>query len=94
MYYESYASAISGWFLLFALLYLIGAMILAYEFNNVAAEKGYTGTNKYFWYCLLFSIGGWLLVCALPNRKAPTVVSAKEAIQKKQKDELDEALKF
>ena len=49
------------------LLYVFVSLILAAQFSEVASEKGYKN-NKYFWFCLLFGIAGWILVCALPDR--------------------------
>lgn len=51
-----------------AIFLFIIQLILAKEFSNAAADKGYVG-GKYFWYCFLFSIAGYLLVIALPNKE-------------------------
>ena len=40
--------------------------VIACEFLEVANNKGYYSI-KYFWYCFLFGIVGWLLVIALPD---------------------------
>ena len=40
--------------------------LIAKEFYMVAQAKGYP-QKKYFWYCFLFGVVGYLLVIALPN---------------------------
>ena len=40
--------------------------IAAYEFQQIAKLKGYTG-NRYLLYVLIFGIMGMLMVIALPN---------------------------
>lgn len=46
---------------------IVISLILANEFYSIAKIKGYTQA-KYFWYCFLFGIFGYLLIIALPNR--------------------------
>lgn len=41
--------------------------IIAYDFYEVAVEKGFTDT-KYFWYCFITGVIGFTLVVALPNK--------------------------
>lgn len=57
-------------FLIFigAVIVLIIQWIISKEFAKAAADKGYT-ESKYFWYCFFFSIAGYLLVIALPNKE-------------------------
>lgn len=45
---------------------LIIDYIIAKEFADIAAGKGYH-ESKYFWYCFLLGIVGYLLVIALPD---------------------------
>lgn len=40
--------------------------VIAYQFSSVAAYKGHI-SDKYFWFCFLFGIAGYLLVIALPD---------------------------
>ncbi len=54
--------------LIIIIIFVVVQLITADEFNKIAAEKGYQG-SKYFWYCLLFGIAGWMMVSALPDRK-------------------------
>lgn len=51
-----------------AILVLVIQWIIAKEFAEAAADKGYT-ESKYFWYCFLFSIAGYMLVMALPSKE-------------------------
>ena len=55
-------------------LYVIGVIIaiviewsIAKEFASIAADKGYS-ESRYFWYCFIFGIFGYLMVIALPDR--------------------------
>ena len=75
------ATAIFGFFLLIdgEAMFVIGTVIsmaflmfsvngfVAFEFSDVAEDKGYTGA-KYFWYAFLLGCIGYLLVIALPDR--------------------------
>ena len=45
---------------------LIIDVVAACEFRNIADMKGHDG-SKYFWYCLFFSMAGWVMVAALPD---------------------------
>ena len=51
---------------------LIGLLFIAREFVKITVMKGYPcesmAKNKYFWYCFLFGIIGYLMVIALPVR--------------------------
>ena len=40
---------------------------IADEFRNIARSKGHDA-NRYFWFCFLFGIPGYLMVVALPDR--------------------------
>lgn len=51
-----------------AILVLAFLYMIAKEFAKAAADKGYT-ERKYFWYCFLFSVIGYLLVIALPSKE-------------------------
>lgn len=66
--------------------------IIAKAFADVATDKGYT-ESKYFWYCFLFSVAGYLLVVALPS-KEQTKKSEKSDFQldgfKESKDEISQ----
>ena len=101
MYYGDYreaAGAIGAITFLFAIVFLVLDWLIAKEFQNAAELKGYKET-KYLWYCFFFTIGGWLLVCALPNRNVPSVGNetrgnGKSSVYRKDEDEIDEALKF
>lgn len=42
-------------------------ILAACEFRNIAEMKGHDG-SKYFWYCFFFSVAGWVMVAALPDR--------------------------
>lgn len=42
--------------------------LIADEFSTIAKYKGYTD-SKYFWYCFLFGLVGYLMVIALPAKK-------------------------
>ena len=51
-------------------------VIVSLEFNEIAHMKGYTA-KKYFWYCLLLGLFGYLIVMALPI-KSDIVGSARD----------------
>ena len=46
---------------------LIMSGIIAKAFEKIAGEKGYSG---YFWWCFLLGLVGWIMVAALPNKRA------------------------
>lgn len=58
---------LSWFYLLLATLYIVMALIITYEFGQVAKMKGYN-EEKYLWYTFLFTTLGCLLVIALPDR--------------------------
>lgn len=51
------------------LLALVIDYLLASEFYQAAAMKGHN-KKKYLWICFFFSIAGYVLVAALPDRGA------------------------
>ena len=57
-----------GYILLGLLIYLFISWLIAQEFEEIAAKKGYTD-KKYFWYSFLFGIAGYLMVVALSVRE-------------------------
>ena len=48
--------------------------IIAYDFYEVALEKGYQNT-KYFWYCFILSAVGYILVTALPAKSVASNIN-------------------
>lgn len=42
-------------------------LIIASGFSDIASKKGHNGA-PYFWWCFLFSLPGWLMVVALPDK--------------------------
>ncbi len=57
----------AGVWILIAFIWIAIDAFLASEFMDAAEEKGYDD-RKYFWFCLLFGLPGWMLVIALPDR--------------------------
>ena len=53
--------------IVFCILGLCVSFFLAGQFFEVANAKGYTD-KKYYWICFWLGLGGWILVCALPDR--------------------------
>lgn len=49
-----------------AIVFLCCDAVIAYAFAGVSDSKGHNG-DKYFWFCFLFGIAGYLLVIALPD---------------------------
>jgi len=47
-------------------VWLVIDWLISEEFYTVAYNKGF-GERRYFWYCFLFGIVGYLLVIALPT---------------------------
>lgn len=45
------------------------AWLISSEFQFIAEQKGHV-SRKYFWFCFLFGIIGYLMVIALPDRRA------------------------
>ncbi len=60
------------------IVYLIAGGMAASEFNNIAAMKGHSHKN-YFWWCFLFSFVGYAMVIALPDHSNSKTTSAKES---------------
>ena len=60
------AAIIPGSIFLLCVWYYVNYLI-ASEFLNVAKQKGYSD-GKYYWFCFLFGVAGYLLVIALQNK--------------------------
>ena len=58
-----------GLAIILIIIYFVIAYIIADEFYWVAVQKGYED-RRFFWYCFLFGIAGYLLVIALPENKS------------------------
>lgn len=55
--------------ILFALIVVLCIFwYLAVQFFEIAQSKGFSD-RKYLWICFWLGIPGWILVCALPDRK-------------------------
>ena len=54
---------------------IITGVIISGEFSNIASEKGYP-ESKYFWYCLIFGVVGYMMVIALPDRVLSNKINA------------------
>ncbi len=55
---------------LYIIVLIIAVVVDIYisnSFEQIAQEKGYTG---YFWWCFFLGLPGWIMVAALPNKKA------------------------
>lgn len=66
---------------LFVIIGLIISYIFANEFFAIATKKGYND-SKYFWYCFLFGIAGYLMVVALPQKTVQAeVINNKDRIK-------------
>lgn len=50
---------------------LIISYFVAKSFWEISKMKGYS-ENKYFWWCFLGGICGWMMVIALPDKSAKT----------------------
>lgn len=50
-----------------AIISLLISYLVADEFDKIVIMKGYP-KGKYFWWCFLLGIIGWLMVIALPDR--------------------------
>lgn len=57
-----------GLIIVFIFVGLVISYILAEEFVYIAKKKGFSD-KRYFWFCFLFGIIGYLMVVALPDRK-------------------------
>ena len=66
--------------------YVIITFITSFGFAHIAGEKGYSKVGYWFW-CILFSIAGWIMVAALPDRRkgndAPTPSNSISGQEKK-----------
>lgn len=71
-YYSSYSGWISFLLLLIGVIAVVIDYLIAREFYDAAVDKGYT-QKKYLWISFFFGIIGYLLVIALPNRRAPYI---------------------
>lgn len=71
-----------GWIILASIVVIVIEAIVAWEFSNIAKKKGYY-EKRWFWYSFLFTVCGYLMIIALPNRNA-------EASVGRQFDELPE----
>ena len=60
-----------GWIIFSVIVGLIFSYIFAYEFFEIVTLKGYKD-RKYFWFCFLFGIIGYLMVIALPSKNNTT----------------------
>ena len=61
--------------IIIAVLVLATLYFFANEFYNVAKEKGFY-EKKYLWIAFIFSIFGYLLIIALPDRKTIKISDA------------------
>ena len=57
-----------GLIIVLVLVGLVISYVLSEEFMEIASNKGYYN-RKYFWYCFLFGIAGYLIVIALPAKE-------------------------
>lgn len=57
-----------GLIIVLVLVGLVISYVLSEEFMEIASKKGYYN-RKYFWYCFLFGIAGYLIVIALPTKE-------------------------
>lgn len=55
-------------YLLLAVALMVLSYFIANWFFEAAEEKGYHD-KKYFWICFWLGLIGWILVCALPDRR-------------------------
>ena len=54
-----------GLIIILVLIGLVISYVIAEEFMEIASKKGYFN-RKYFWYCFLFGLAGYLIIIALP----------------------------
>ena len=64
-------------YLLIAAAFIVLDYFIAKWFFEAAEEKGYHN-KKYFWICFLLGAAGWILVCALPDRRLSSQASPDE----------------
>lgn len=55
-----------------AIAFIVIDALISGQFMNIAASKG-DDSWKYFWFCFLFGVVGYLMVIALPDMKARSV---------------------
>ena len=95
--YGYYDSGLGGTLLLMwlipGILVLIIHAVAASEMERIAADKGYGGTRKWFWYVFWLGIIGCLMICALPDRYARPSAGCEGPVEK-EPDETEEALRF
>ena len=60
---------ITGLIVFGSVLLLCVDCFIACEFFEISTKKGYADV-RYFWYCFIFGIIGYLVVIALPNKIA------------------------
>ena len=60
------AAIIPGSIFLLCVWYYVN-YLFASEFSKIAKQKGYSD-GKYYWFCFLFGVAGYLLVIALQNK--------------------------
>lgn len=63
--------------LFFIIVIVVINFLIAYQFYEIAEMKGYSEI-KYFWIAFLFSITGYLLVIALPDKNQREVRVTKD----------------
>ena len=56
-------------YILFAVIGIILDYVIAVEMESIAENKGCKTPKRYFWFCFLLGLPGWLMVVALPNQK-------------------------
>ena len=57
------------------IVFIVFDVLIAAAFQEISEMKGYT-ERKYFWYSVFFTLAGWLMIVALPDRKQKTVEEA------------------
>lgn len=55
------------YFLVTVVLVLLVNYLIAREYQRIATQKGFPGW-RYFWWCFLMGIVGYIMVAALPDR--------------------------
>lgn len=63
-------------YLLLIAIWLVINYFIAVAFNEIAIEKGFSDTTKYFWFSFLLGLIGYLMVVSLPDKRARTVMAA------------------
>ncbi len=67
------------------ILSLAISYLIAEEFMEISRKKGYSD-KKYFWYCFLFGIVGYLMVIALPMSENSTANCAETSEEHSMED--------